>query len=510
MNVQSKKQKKSLMQIVFSRTMLITILLAINFLYLFSVIFDLFRFVPMLFGSVVVFTAAVELWILNSSDDVDVKLTWAAVVAVLPLLGAVLYAFVHFNLGNRVSRNLTRSSIADSRPYLPQQTADVPAELQSIARYLNDHAYAPAYTNTDVTYYPVGEAMFESLLRELEQAEEFIFMEYFLVSHGHMWDTILEILTRKAAQGVDVRFLYDGMNAFTNLPYNYPKQLQKLGIQCKMHAPVRPFISTHYNYRDHRKITVIDGHTAFTGGINLEDCYININSPYGHWKDTAVMLKGDAAAGFTHLFLQMWNATERERDFSPCLKKSADSSHSAGFVIPYGYNPAEREAVGERVYLNMINNARKSLFIMTPYLIPDEELLQALCFAAKRGVDTQLILPAICDHIATQSIARSHYQKLIESGVKVYEYTPGFVHGKVFLCDDLHAVVGTVNLDYRSLRHHFECAAYLYDLPALREIGEDFRLTREECHQMTLEEVRSFSRFSKIFAYLTKFLAPLL
>ena len=511
-----KNGKRSLLRIVFSRTMLITVLLVINFLYLFSVIFDLFRFVPILFGSMVIFTAAMELWILNSGDDADVKLTWAVVVAVLPLVGAILYTFVRFDLGNRVNKRLNRASVQASLPFVPKNAgtmerieAEAP-ELLPIARYLSSHANAPAFANTEVCYYPVGEEMFEAMLPELEKAERFIYMEYFLVSHGHMWDTILEILKRKAAEGVDVRFLYDGMNAFTNLPYSYPAELEKLGIKCKMHAPVRPFISTHYNYRDHRKITVIDGRTAFTGGINLEDRYINIDSPYGHWKDTAVMLKGDAARSFTLLFLQMWNATERTPDFTPCQETPVHAASGSGFVIPYGYSPMDKENVGEQVYLHMINRANDYLYIMTPYLIPDEELINALCFAAKRGVDVHLVLPGICDHKSTQIMARSHYQKLIDSGVKVFEYTPGFVHAKVFLSDDRHAVVGTINLDYRSLRHHFECAAYLYDHPALTDIRDDFRLTEEKCRRICPEDIRNFSRFSRIIAYLTKFAAPLL
>ena len=505
-----------LLQIVFSRTMLITVLLILNFLYLFSVIFDLFKFVPVLFGSMVVFTALVELWILNSSDDVDVKLTWAVVVAVLPLLGAAMYAFVRFDLGNRVNKRMNRNSILASLPFVPDNTgmaermeAEAP-DLLPIARYLSAHANAPAFSDTEISYYPLGENMFEALLPELEKAEKYIYMEYFLVSEGHMWNSILEILKRKAAEGIDVRFLYDGMNAFTNLPYRYPEELKKLGIKCKMHAPVRPFVSTHYNYRDHRKITVIDGHTAFTGGINLEDRYINIGSPYGHWKDTAIMLKGDAARGFTLLFLQMWNSTERVQDFTPCLEKPAHPFRSSGFVIPYGYSPMDDENVGEQVYLHMINRANKYIHIMTPYLIPDEELIDALCFAAKRGVDVRLILPGICDHKIIQIIARSYYRKLVECGVGIYEYTPGFVHAKVFLSDDLHAVVGTINLDYRSLRHHFECAAYLYGLPAIAGIGEDFRLTQEQCQQMDPERIGQFSRFSRIIAYLVKFAAPLL
>jgi cardiolipin synthase len=464
----------------------------------------------------IAFTAVIELVILNSEDNVDVKLTWAVVVAVLPLLGAVLYGFIRFDLGNRVNRKLINTSIISSQPFIPENPSlyetvkEQAPELYPIAHYLAEHAGAPAFTNTDVTYYPLGEVMFESLLAELEKAEKFIFMEYFLVSEGHMWNSILDILERKAAEGVEIRFLYDGMNAFTNLPYQYPAILAQKGIHCKMHAPVRPFVSTHYNNRDHRKITVIDGHTAFTGGINLEDRYINIDSPYGHWKDTAVMLKGDAVRGFTLLFLQMWNATEREHCFAPYLTKPENSHQSQGYVIPYGDVPMDRENVGELVYLNMINQAKDYLYIMTPYLIPDEKIITALQFAAKRGVDIRLILPGISDMKATQVLARSYYRRLSEDGVKIYEYTPGFVHGKVFLCDDIHAVVGTINLDYRSLRHHFECAAYLYRLPVLNDIKEDFHQTQEKCRRIYPEDIHHYSRFSRVAACLLRFAAPLL
>ena len=277
-----------------------------------------------------------------------------------------------------------------------------------------------------------------------------------------------------------------------------------------MHAPVRPFISTHYNYRDHRKITVIDGHTAFTGGINLEDCYINIGSPYGHWKDTAIMVKGDAARSFSLMFLQMWNATERTQDYLPYLTPQTHSCRAQGLVIPYGDSPADGEHVGEMVYLDMINRARTYLYIMTPYLIPNDTILSALKFAAKRGVDVRLILPGIPDKRTVQALTRSHYRELMESGVQIFEYTPGFLHAKVFLSDDIHAVVGTINLDYRSLRHHFECAAYLHRVPALEDIKADFRHTEALSHHISLEDFDHFSRLSTLFAYLAKFIAPLM
>ena len=514
-NFFAQKSRRSLLRIVFGRTMLIFALLGINFGVVFYFLFGLARDLPILFGSVEVFTAVMLIHLVNTRDNPSVKLSWAFVISTVPLLGAVLYFFVRFDLGHRVNKQLLERSMEVSNPFLPEQRELMEAvkgedkSLHNLAHYLRNHGNFPIYTNSDVTYFPLGEAMFDEMLLQLEQAEKFIFMEYFLVSEGYMWERILDILKRKAVSGVEVRFLYDGMNAFTNLPYGYPEELKSLGIQCKMFAPVRPFVSTHYNNRDHRKITVIDGHTAFTGGINLEDRYINIDSPYGHWKDTAVMVKGDAVQSFTMMFLQMWNYNERDRIFTPYLALPTHPPKSEGYVIPYGDNPMDNEYVGETVYLDMLNRATDYAWIMTPYLIPDNELLTALQFAAKRGVDVRLILPGIPDKKTVFALSRSYYWQLMEAGVKIYEYTPGFVHGKVALCDGIHGVVGSINLDYRSLYHHFECAAYLYRMPALRDIQADFESTLTQCRRVLPEHLRSFPLWSRIFAYIAKFAAPL-
>ena len=509
------KSRKGMLKMVFSRTMLITVLLLLNFALAFLMVFKLLEGLPILFGSVIAFTAVMELIILNSRDHVNFKLTWCVIVAVLPLFGAAMYFLIRCDLGNRVNKRLVDASIRTAEPFIPEQKEllrKIEGEdknLYNLATYLDRYALAPVYDNTAVKYFPQGEEKFAELLVQLEQAEKFIFMEYFLISEGYMWNTILEILERKAAAGVEVRVLYDGMNAYYNLPYSYPKQLEKKGIRCKMHAPVRPFMSTHYNNRDHRKIVVIDGHTAFTGGINLEDCYINREHPYGHWKDTAVMVQGDAVRSFTLLFLQMWNATETKREFVPYLLP-AKGPEAEGYVIPYGDTPTDRENVGETVYLNMINQAKRYVYIMTPYLILDAEMSAALKLAAKRGVEVQLILPHIPDKKSAFAMAKSHYRELIEAGVNIYEYTPGFVHAKVFLSDDRHAVVGTINLDYRSLYHHFECAAYLYKVPALADIWEDFRKTREMSQLVTMEEVKKESPLVRSLGALLKVFAPLM
>lgn len=515
-NSAMEKSRRGLLKMVFSRTMMITVLLLANFALVFLLIFKLIEGLPILFGSVILFTAVMELIILNSPYHVNIKLTWCVIVAVLPLFGAVMYFFIRYDLGNCVSKRLVEASIRIGQPFVAEQQEllrKIEAEdqnLYNLATYLDRYALAPVYENTAVKYFPLGEDKFAELLVQLEKAEKFIFMEYFLISEGHMWNSILDVLERKAAQGVEVRVLYDGMNAYYNLPYSYPKMLGKKGIRCKMFAPVRPFVSTHYNNRDHRKIVVIDGQTAFTGGVNLEDCYINRVHPYGHWKDTAVMLRGDAVRSFTLMFLQMWNATENKRDFAPYLIPTKHREQAEGYVIPYGDTPTDRENVGEMVYLNMINQAKNYIHIMTPYLILDAEMTTALKFAAKRGVDVQLILPHVPDKKSVFAMAKSHYRELIEAGVKIYEYTPGFVHAKVFLSDDLHGVVGTINLDYRSLYHHFECAAYLYKVPALEDIREDFRQTREKSQLITMEEVKKESAATRFWGAMLKVFAPLM
>jgi len=510
------KSRRSILRMIFGRTMVILLLLLANFALAFSFLFEFFQGLPILFGSVEIFTAAMLIYVTNSRDNPSVKLSWAFVIATVPLLGAVLYCFVRFDLGHRLNRKLLDFSIQSSTPFLPEQEELVrkirqeDKGLYNLAHYLRNHGNFPVYTNTQVTYFPLGEDMFREMLRQLEQAEKFIFLEFFLISEGHMWDSILDVLRRKACQGVEVRVLYDGMNAFTNLPYGYPKELEKMGIRCKMFAPIRPFVSTHYNNRDHRKILVVDGHTAFTGGVNLQDRYINRETVFGHWKDTAVMLRGDGAQSFTMMFLQMWNYNERERVFAPYLMLPNPPVPSEGYVIPYSDSPMDDERVGEMVYLDIINRARDYVYIMTPYLIPDNELVTALQFAAKRGVDVRLILPGIPDKRTIYALSRSYYRELLEAGVKIYEYAPGFVHAKVMLCDDLHGVVGTINLDYRSLYHHFECGAYLYDVPVLEEIQSDFTRTLEKCRRIYMGQSIQQSVFARIFAYLAKFAAPLM
>ena len=515
-NKMIKEGKKGITHVIFGRTLVIIVLLLVQFYILFSFLFSLTQFVPVIFGGTLAFTAVMLLIILNSRGNPSVKLTWCVVIAVLPVFGAMLYFFVRLDLGHRLEQKRYDFTVRDSVSFIHQDhqiTQKLDREDRqfcNLARYLLNNGNFPVYGNTEVTYFPLGEDKFREMLNQLEKAEKFIFMEYFILAKGYMWDRILEILERKAKQGVEVRVMYDGTCALTLLPYGYPKELEAKGIRCKMFSPLRPLVSTHYNNRDHRKILVIDGHTAFTGGVNIEDCYINREERYGHWKDTAVMVRGDAAQSFTMMFLQMWNSTERQRVYEPYLSVSRSFPKSQGFVIPYGDTPTDEENVGEMVYLNLLNQAQSYIYIMTPYLILDNEMVTALRFAARRGVDVRLVLPHIPDKRTVFALTKNHYQELIEVGVRIYEYTPGFVHAKVFLCDDIHAVVGTINLDYRSLYLHFECAAYLYRVPALEDIRRDFEDTMAKSREVTMEEAEKRSLLSRLVGMVLKVFAPLM
>lgn len=509
-----RQTKRGLLHIIFSRTMLTVLLLLCNCLLLFGTALGILRDVPMLFGGMTAFTAVMLIVVLSGQENPSVKLSWCIFIAILPLPGSVLYFFARFSTGSRLSRRVLAQLENESRRYLPdgdpvrRQFVDTDRDFYNLCGYLQRCGY-PAYPAGKTKYFPLGEDMFQEMLLQLEQAEHFIFLEYFILVPGKMWGQILEVLHRKAKQGVQVRVLYDGMNALTNLPYGYPKQLEKLGIQCRVFSPVLPFVSTHYNNRDHRKILVIDGKVAFTGGVNLQDRYINEERVFGHWKDTGVMISGTGVNSFTLLFLQLWNAAQKDRVYEPYLT-AAKTASTQGYVIPFGDSPKDQENIGKMVYLNILNQAKHYVYIMTPYLILDGEMLTALQFAAKRGIDVRLILPHIPDKKTAFALAKSHYKELADAGVRIYEYTPGFVHAKVFLSDDLHAVVGTINLDYRSLYHHFECGVYLYGTDCIGDIRTDFDQTMALSQCVTATDIKKQSILTRLIGKLLKVAAPLM
>ena len=469
------------------------------------------------------FTVVMILYLFNSSMDSSSKLTWLMVIAIVPFIGAAFLLYSITNVGHRTLQERVDSMIHRTKNVLPQDEEVLkalerdPYGTEDLHRYINRSGCFPIYDDTDVTYFPLGEDKFAALIPELEKAEKFIYMEYFIIDEGYMWGRILDVLARKAAEGVEVRVMYDGMLEISTLSQDYPKRLAELGIKARSFSPVRPFISTHYNYRDHRKILVIDGKTAFTGGVNLADEYINQRERFGHWKDTAIMVKGSAAQSFTLMFLQMWNVYEETPDFSRidellAESKEAPAAHdpSKGYVMPYADSPLDGDKVGESVYIDLFNRATDYVHIMTPYLILDGELEQAIKFASERGVEVSLILPGIPDKEMPYALAKSHYRRLVDAGVHIYEYTPGFVHAKVAVSDDCRAIVGTINLDYRSLYHHFECAAYQYKTPNIPAIEADFEATRAKCKKVTEESITYEKVSMKLKGFVMKLVAPLL
>ena len=511
-----KQGQRGLVHLIFSRMGLILLLLAFHIFLLFSAFRWFESFLPHIYGGAVVFTLVMVLYLLNSRMDPSAKITWLIVIMLLPVFGALLYWYTQSDVGHRALKQRLNTLIGQTRDAIPQ-SAEVMEQLAghspgsaALARYVGRTGCYPIYDRTAVTYFPLGEDKWEEMLRQLEKAEHFIFLEYFIVDEGLMWGKILEILARKAKEGVDVRVMYDGTCEFSTLPHDYPKRLEALGIRCKMFSPVTPFLSTHYNYRDHRKILVIDGHTAFNGGVNLADEYINRVEKYGHWKDTAVMLQGEAVRSFTLMFLQMWNVDEKEPDFGRFLDYPTYAPEAAGYVMPYGDCPLDRDKVGEQVYMDILNRAQRYVHIMTPYLILDGEMENALKFAAERGVDVTLILPGVPDKAAPYGLALTHYRSLMDSGVKIYEYTPGFVHAKVFVSDGREAVVGTINLDYRSLYHHFECATYLCRVPCIPQIEADFQETLGKCRQVSEQTIRTEKLSRKLLGLFCKAIAPLM
>ncbi len=511
-----KARPKGIWRVIFSPMLVILFLLALQFLTLFGMFFRFQQFLPHILGGTGLFTAAMVLYLLNTDLDPTAKITWMAVIMVLPVFGSLLYLYSRRDIGHRALRKRLQELQDQAVGILPQDSTTM-EELKgrcpgaaAMTRYAASAGCHPVLQNTTVTYFPSGEAKLEAMLRELEKAEKFIFLEYFIIEEGMMWGRILEILARKAAQGVDVRVMYDGTCEFTLLPKSYPQKLRALGIQCRVFAPVTPFASTHYNYRDHRKILVIDGHTAFNGGVNLADEYVNHIQKYGHWKDAALMLKGEAARSFTLMFLQMWDIPSRKVQWESFLSEPVEKADTEGFVMPYGDRPLDDKRVGQQVYMDLLNRAEKYVHIMTPYLVLDGEMENALRYAAQRGVEVKLILPGIPDMPPVHALAKTHYKSLLDAGVRIYEYTPGYVHAKVFVCDGTEAVVGTINLDYRSLYHHFECATYLYGVGCIADIERDFQQTAEKCRTVTLESVKKEKLLTKLMGFVLKVIAPLM
>ena len=504
-----------LLKKVFSRTVVTALLIVIQVAWLAALLLQLGNSLPAIQTVLRILSLVAILFVIKSDMNPSYKIGWILLIAVLPILGGLMYVIFGNKRPTKYMREMLRAQLEKSAEYLDTQesiTGELDGGAAGLFKYLEGSAGYPTAKNTTVRYYRVGEEMYADLLPELEKAEKFIFLEYFIIRPGEMWDGVLEILKRKAAAGVDVRIIYDDMGCIDILPANYNATLEGWGIRTMAFNRFVPAVSLVMNNRDHRKITVIDGKVGFTGGINISDEYINVKERFGHWKDTGLMLKGPGVFNLTLMFLEMWNAFNKDGDgYAEFIPDSFEECGSAddGYVLSFSDSPLDNESVGESVSTDMLYQAKDYIYITTPYLAIDSELQTALCMAAKRGVDVRMITPGIPDKKLVYRLTRSYYPTLLRAGVKIYEYTPGFIHAKSFVCDDNLCVVGTINMDYRSLYLHFECGTLMYNNPEIKQVKKDDLDTMEKCRKVELSDMKT-NFLGELFDSFLRSIAPLL
>ncbi len=512
-----------LFKLIFSKKLLSILFLLLQFFILAASLIWFSDYFAYVYWVQLTLSAGMIVYEMQLQKNPAFQLTWICLVALAPTFTILMYFLVRFDTAGRKISNRLEYIVKTTNRHLPQKPDaksslhEYDERLAGLSNYLLESCGFPVYQNTDVTYFPLGEFMFEQLKKDIMNAQKFIFMEFFIVHHGMMWSEIHELLKKKVAEGVEVRLMYDGMGSINLRPRDYYKLLEEEGISCRPFSPVFPLLSSSQNNRDHRKIVVVDGEIAYTGGINLGDEYINRLDRFGHWKDTAIRMTGDAVDSFSMMFLQLWNAADRKKGFQEeeYLSYLTGSTRRekldvTGYVLPYGDSPIDGENTGERVYLELLNTAQDYVHIMTPYLVPSNEMRETLKYTAKRGVDVTLLVPFIPDKPYMKAVARTYYPELIRGGVKIYEYTPGFVHAKTVVSDGSKAVVGTVNLDFRSLYLHYECAALMVDCPVASVIESDFQKTLRQSKRVNLAEYMKINVISRLFGYILRLFAPLL
>lgn len=524
----------NLIKLLTNRIFISAILVMVQLAFIIAGVFFLSNKAVYMNTALTIISILVVFYIINKKENPSYKLAWIIPILIFPVFGGLFYLIFG---GRRVGKHLRTQAIKANKDMsnLLVQDPDIMKELEStnssvynqISYLVTPHKGSgidesastqiyPIYKNTETEYLSPGETFFEKLVDELKQAKHFIYMEYFIIENGFMWDTILKILIQKASEGVDVRIIYDDFGCIMKLPMDYHKTLTKHGIKCRKFNPIRAHLLKLpvMNNRDHRKITVIDGYIGFTGGINLADEYMNVTHPFGYWKDAAVMLKGEAVWSLTIMFMHMWNMCGSYEKFqfsryAPYIY-SDKQFESDGYVLPYSDSPMDNEIQAEMVYLNMINKATRYIYISTPYLIIDNELFTALSLAAKNGVDVRIVTPHKYDKWYVHMCTQANYIELVKAGVKIYEYVPGFIHAKTFVCDDETATIGTVNLDFRSLYLHFECGTFMYKSKAVKQLKDDYLHMLKGCMEMTEERCNNVNIFKRLFRGLLKVFSPLL
>lgn len=452
------------------------------------------------------------------NDQESYRQFWVIIVLVLPVLGLFLY----FMWGRRrtnskmnvMIRNTERKmrSYAEERPELLQELREIHPYKVQIAHYLNGEGFR-LYKNTSVKYFPLGEEMLDAMIADMEKATKCIFLEYFIVSEGEIWQRVKKVLIEKAQEGVDIRLLLDDFGCLTINTVEFRRELRRAGIRLAIFAPIHKDVDRlSFNYRNHQKVTIIDGNIGYCGGINLADEYANIIERFGHWKDTAVRLEGDGVWGLTAIFLEMWEITMRyEITTDYTVYMPTVHPESDGFVQPFADGPANNpKNPAEEVYTHMINKARDYIYITTPYLVLDSRMTEALCRAARSGVDVHIVVPHIYDKWYVYMVNIANYGPLLANGVHIHEYMPGFVHSKTVVCDDECAVCGTINTDFRSFYLHYECGVLMCESSAVIAIRDDIRQMFKRCDEMDYDDWQHRPVHERIIQWVLKLFAPVL
>lgn len=496
---------KKIIEILISRGFFISISVLIQIFFWIGIFTIFNEYSSLLIGFMILISLFCIIQIIIKNIYPENKIAWIVFIAMVPIAGGIFYILFGSHRISKKTKRLYDAVELNLENAIKKITPINKKELNighftRKYKYLTKIANAPAFENTSTKYFKVGEEFHQQLLIELEKATKFIFIESFIIEPGKMWNSIEKILIKKSQEGLDIRVLYDDLGCLMTLPANFKKRLTKYKIKCERFNKMTHLINANFNNRDHRKICIIDGNVGFNGGINLADEYINEKLLFGHWKDTAIMLKGEGVYGLTLMFLSMWNFQTKKIEnyemYKPTIKEKTN-----GIIQPFADNPLDNESTGESIYMSILNTAKDYVYITSPYLIITREMTVALTSAAKSGIDVRLILPGIADKKFVHFLSSSYYDSLITSGVKIYEYTKGFIHSKMFISDDNLSVIGTINLDYRSLDLHYECATVMYNSSTTKEMKEDFLNTQQECKEITINNIKKNSKFN-IFKFI--------
>lgn len=506
---------KSIFSLLLSKMVIVALLILIQIAILVLLVLFLSDYFTIVYGILSLLSICIAVWLVSKNENPSYKLAWIIPIMLFPLFGGVFYLmFGNQSMPKKLVDRIREAEKNEHRVAPPDEpcagelnTND--PQLGLISNYITRTTGSPVWKNTQAEYLPIGETMWARLREELPKAKRFIFMEYFILEEGEMWEPIFEILKQKAAEGVEIRFMYDDLGSIMTLPVNYDVKLRNAGIQCAVFNPFKPHLNATMNYRDHRKITVIDGNVGFCGGINIADEYINAYDKHGHWKDTGVLLRGDAVWNLTAMFLSLWNFTSPTdklfEQYRPTMHYESD-----GYVQPFGDSPLDHINVSEETYMQIISRATRYVYITTPYLILDNEMITALQVAARSGVDVRIVTPHVPDKWLVHQTTQSFYQVLLDAGVRIYEYTPGFVHAKMYVSDDTVAIVGTANMDYRSFYLHFECGVCFFRSSVVQDVRADIEHTLTQCFEIPKDYIRHVRLWKRIVRAFLRLFSPMM